>query len=265
MSHLHSRAKAIASLITLSLTGLLASNLPAIGQARPDPRGRVDSSVDMPLLDGAQCTHTSSRSRYDRLRTNADIVSVNRRPYESQFYMSIRATHRAAIACLTDSRTFPLLSLELGVPDDDAAQETLATVNVYQSGNVLYSYDNVVPGSLINAPLSLGNGEDFAIEIVCHRAGSSGKNSNCNLHFLEAKLYGAGSGVHSSPSASGSNPGGYVTGTGEPQASPAPAGPNQTGGHTPPNNPGNVVDQTNDVLDGIEDAVDTVNDIFKLF
>ncbi|MDV3348348.1 hypothetical protein QGP82_06590 [Leptothoe sp. LEGE 181152] len=265
MSHMTSKAKATV-LFSLSLTGLLMSSLPVLGQSRPDPRGREDSNVDMPLLDGAQCTHTSSRSQYDRLRTGSSIVSVNRRPYESQFYMSIRATYRAAITCLTDSRIFPLLSLQMGVPDDDVAKETLATVNVYQSGNVVYSYDNIIPGSLINTPLSLGNGEDFAIEIVCHRAGSSGQNSSCNLHFLEAKLYGATNNtIHSSPSTGSPAPGGYVINTGEPQTNPTASDSNRPEGHTPPNNPSSVIDQTNDVLNGVEDAVDTVNDIFDLF
>ena len=266
MSYLYSKINAATVFITLSLTGLLVSNIPAVGQPRPEPQGRVDSSVDMPLLDGAQCTHTSSRSRYDRLRTGASIVSVNRRPYESQFYMSIRATYNAAITCLADARTYPLATLQMGVPDDDAAHATLATVNIYQRGNVIHSYANVVPGSLIDTPLSLGNGEDFAVEIICHRAGSSGKNSSCNLHFLEAKLYGAGSGsTYGSPAVSGSSSGEYVTNTGEPQSNPTASDTNPAEGHRPPNNPGNVIDQTNDVLDGVEEAVDTVNDIFNLF
>ena len=266
MSHLYSRIKAVIALITVSLTGLLVSNVPAVGQPRPEPQGRVDSSVDMPLLDGAQCTHTSSRSRYDRLRTGASMVSVNRRPYESQFYMSIRATYNAAITCLADARTYPLATLQMGVPDDDAAHATLATVNVYQRGNIIHSYANVVPGSLIDTPLSLGNGEDFAVEIICHRAGSSGKNSSCNLHFLEAKLYSAGNGsTYGNPTVSGSSSGEYVINTGEPQANPAASDTNPTEGHTPPNSPDNVIDQTNNVLNGVEEAVDTFNDILDLF
>ncbi len=263
MSYLYSNANAVALILPLVW---LCSLTPAFGQSDPNARGRVGPEQEMPLLDGAQCTYNTSRSTYDRLSTGSSLVAVNRRPYESQFFMPIRATYEAALTCLADSSTFPLLVLQMGVPDEDAARDSLATVNVYQSGNIIHSYDNIVPGSLINTTLILGNGEDFSVELICHRSGPGGKSSNCNLHFLEAKLHtGGGSSTHSSPSTSGAVLRGDTVSTSEePTNNPTATDSERSEGHTRPNDSGDVVEDAGTVLDDIEKFENTIERILDL-
>ncbi|MEN8443874.1 MAG: hypothetical protein ABG776_02555 [Cyanobacteria bacterium J06555_13] len=186
----HLRQLGIAFISALPLTGLLSQS--SLAQ-------RNDADLTAFLLNGADCVVSASEYGYDRLNTETEPVSINHQVFERLF--SIGASDdggSASISCRANSRDFGLVDLRMGVTDGSAQSGANMTINVYQGGNLRHTYKDVQAGSLIsvlfdlNAPEIANNPDSFAVEIFnCTDINNAG--NRCNLQFVEARLYPAGS------------------------------------------------------------------------
>lgn len=278
-------SKALIASLILPIASLSA--IPAAAQ-------RVGADVESPLLDGAKCVYSNTGKTNARLPTKSADISVSRRLYTSLFHMVSAASYASTLTCKVDSDLYPVLVLQLGVNDDDARLKPLSTINVYQNGSIQQSYSNVVAGGLIDATLITSNGEDIAIEMVCHSSVTGSKpniNYPCRAHFLEANLYTAGGPsrgtIRSSSPQQRPQPASYPNSNQELRVlQPAPQGgvpastpttsvgsqtPSNTqqspnGGYTPPSQGGgNVLGEVKNTADDVRGTIETIRDIRNIF
>ena len=143
------------------------------------------------LLSGADCVVSGSET-WSRLYDEENNVSIGHQLFSSQFYMTAQDSEQVMLTCVASSERFSVLSLQMGVSDNDVRTEAQMTVNIYQSGSVRHTYGAVVPGTLLTTVLDLTdlevtNPQNFAIEILCDNA--LYRNLPCALYFPEATLY----------------------------------------------------------------------------
>lgn len=170
-----------ASVLAASLT-VVAAFVTTPSQAQE----RIGPDLSVPLSGTTSClTSNDSYDYHNRgfIRETQYEVSVGLKIYESLFRLSGRTDTSTTMVCQADSSTYSVVNLQMAIPDSYQPDGILLTVNIYQDGNLVQSYDNVEPGQLVNSSLALEDGEDFAVQQVCLRAPNY---HNCELHFTEA-------------------------------------------------------------------------------
>lgn len=146
-----------------------------------------------PLLNEATCTSFNSTGRIALSETDQNI-SVGRQLYVSDFRLRARRSTTSVLTCKIDPSRFDTLVLMLGIDDADVELSPVMAINIFQSGSLAHSYNNVVPGDIIDVTLDarepeLAHPEDISIELICHRSdGRSSAGSVCSVYFIEAQL-----------------------------------------------------------------------------
>lgn len=141
------------------------------------------------LVEGANCVVSGSET-WSRLYEESGSVSVAKQLLTSEFYLTAQENEFVLLTCGADSSRFDTLSLNIGISDTPV--ETLMTINIYHSGNVVHTYSNVGPGNQMDTLLDLqsaelANPQSVAIEMLCHDARA--RNFPCALHFIDATLH----------------------------------------------------------------------------
>jgi hypothetical protein len=172
--------------IFLSVFPLQIKILPAWSQKAP-------ADLTVPLLKGAKCVTSTTYDGASSSNLFTDIntsISVNQRLYTPSMRLFTPPNNSITLTCkASDPKHLRYLKLAMGVSDDDAKQNSLMTVNIYQGGTKKHTYGNVRPGSKrIDTTLDLQNrdlnpAEDIAIELLCHKT-----TNYCNLYFLQAEI-----------------------------------------------------------------------------
>lgn len=170
------------SVLSASLTTVTALvTTPSQAQNRTGP------DLSVPLFEAASCV--ASNDSYTRgggfIDTTEYDISVGLKIYESLFRLIGSADTTTTLVCQADSSLYSLVNLRMAIPDSDASRQILITINVFQNGNLVQSYDNLSPGEMETSTLALDDGEDFAIQQVCRRVSPG---SNCGIHFTDAHL-----------------------------------------------------------------------------
>lgn len=152
---------------------------------------RSGSETIFPLLDQAQCSDASASSGYAKFESWDENISIGRQLHNSLYRMWTYASdsYFALLTCEINTAEFDTLSLQMGIADNAGINHD-ATVKIYQGGNILGEYRQLVSGDMVEYTIdllntSIGNPEDIAIELSCSNGGSS---SYCYLYLINAEL-----------------------------------------------------------------------------
>lgn len=142
------------------------------------------------LLEAADCQIAGSTNE-SQILNQPSLVSINRQVFDRQFAIgTYDNANFVTLSCRADANRFSSVDLQMGVDDNAVRDNVNLTVDVYQGGNLRQTYRNMRAGSIANVVLDLAdpevptNSNNFAIEVTCHT-----QRANCNLQFLEARLY----------------------------------------------------------------------------
>jgi hypothetical protein len=121
-------------------------------------------------------------------------VSIGRQLYEAQFNLQAMGDHLVTLTCRIDSTRYATLRLQMGSSDNSVDREEDMTINIYQSGNIVGSYNDITAGKLVTAVIdlqdpNLPNPENIAIEMLCSNDTPNIVYYHCFLNFVEAQLY----------------------------------------------------------------------------
>lgn len=149
---------------------------------------RPGSEPSFPLLDNAMCDVSwYGNVPFFRRSEYGDRVTISKRLFTPLYWMRARSG-TFLIACQIDTQEYDTLSLQMGVPDNIAGSP-VGTVTIYQGGNTLVEFRNIVKGDLIEYTVDLlnsdfGNPADVSIEYSCGDAGAH----FCSMYITEAEL-----------------------------------------------------------------------------
>lgn len=150
---------------------------------------RIGSDTIFPIFDQAQCSDASTY--YAEFEPWDENISIGRQLYRSPY--RLRARHYdgefALLTCEINTAEFDTLSLRMGIADNVRPSHD-ATVKIYQGGNILGEYRQLVGGDMVEYTVdllntSVGTPGDIAVEILCYDAGHA---NDCYLYFVEAEL-----------------------------------------------------------------------------
>lgn len=154
------------------------------------PPQDVNLSTPPSLLEAADCQIAGSTNE-SQILNQPSLVSINRQVFDRQFALgTYDNANFVTLSCRADANRFSSVDLQMGVDDNAVRDNVNLTVDVYQGGNLRQTYRNMRAGSIANVVLDLAdpevptNSNNFAIEVTCHT-----QRANCNLQFLEARLY----------------------------------------------------------------------------
>lgn len=176
------------------LVSSLVLSFPFIGIfSGPSAAQRQGPRIQFPLLDNATCRPVTSDTRNLRqevLERQEDSVAIGRRIYEYSFFMRARGGGYTTLVCQVDTNDFDTLTLQMGIADEAANRSEKITINLYQSGSNISTYDDVQPGDIISTVIDLADSTfsspgDIAIELLCDQ--STGYYG-CYLLFVDAEL-----------------------------------------------------------------------------
>lgn len=220
---------------------LLALAIQAPGHAQFESDNGTGS-----LLDDATCQSSTSK-RYLRVISVPDgptEQAIARQIYPISFFLTAAPGHPSVVTCRIDNRMFDTLSLQMGVPEGEAMENPNITVHIYQSGQHVYTADNIVVGAQpVNVLLNLVRGDmqnpdNISMEVICE---SATRGWFCNLSVIRAELEPTPNRRDFDSSSERATPNSQ-----EPR----------TGG-------GNPLRDINDAVDSVEDLIEGLGDLFN--
>lgn len=177
--------RAFLGLSALAIPWVSVSTAPSLAQ-------RQGAATQFPLMSNADCSAVVPTSGVTFMYAEENgQVPIGLQLYDYFYWMRAPGGTAAALVCNIDPNRFDTLTLQMGVSDNRRQYEESMTVNIYQSGTVISTYNLVGPGDLVEATIDLTNADSsrpgsIAIEIFCDSVIRDGRG--CYFHLLEGAL-----------------------------------------------------------------------------
>ena len=154
---------------------------------------RVEPQTSERLREAARCLVTGSTSSSGFWDQEDYDIPIGRQIYTGQFALITNNDDQVTLTCRANPERHATLRLQMGSSDNSVQRGENMKIVLYQSGNVISSYENVAAGDLITTVVDLQNPdfpnpENIAIEMQCSNNSHLG-NVYCYLNFVEANLY----------------------------------------------------------------------------